>query len=390
VRALVIAPQPFFSPRGTPFSVYYRTLVMARLGVEIDLLTYGEGKDVDIPGVRIVRIPRFSFLGPVKIGPSILKGFLDVFMALWTLALLLRRRYHWVHAHEEAIFWCRLLKPFMGFRLVYDMHSSLPQQLSNFGFSRSRLLAGVFGMLERTCLKASDGVVTICPELRDYALGVGVLPARHLLIENSLFDDVRLVETAETREAAEVDLGGGPGRVRIVYAGTFEPYQGIEHLIRAVALVRREQPEVGLLLVGGAPAQVEHMKALARDCGVEGACLFTGQVSKRKAAAYVATADILVSPRREGMNTPLKVYEQLASGKPLVATNIRAHTQILTDDVCVLVDPTPEALAKGIISVVADPERARRVAAAARALYEREYSREAYEHKVRQLIRVVA
>ena len=49
MKALVIAPQPFFSPRGTPLSVYYRTLVTAEFGVSIDLLTYGEGWDIDIP-----------------------------------------------------------------------------------------------------------------------------------------------------------------------------------------------------------------------------------------------------------------------------------------------------------------------------------------------------
>ena len=63
-RALVIAPQPFFSPRGTPLSVYYRTLVTAEQGVEIDLLTYGEGQDVEIPGVNIIRIPEFFIPGP--------------------------------------------------------------------------------------------------------------------------------------------------------------------------------------------------------------------------------------------------------------------------------------------------------------------------------------
>ena len=63
MRALVVAPQPFFSPRGTPFSVYYRTLVMAELGLDIDLLTYGEGQDVDIENTRILRTPRFKWLG---------------------------------------------------------------------------------------------------------------------------------------------------------------------------------------------------------------------------------------------------------------------------------------------------------------------------------------
>ena len=88
MKALVIAPQPFFSPRGTPMSVYYRALVMARKGVEIDLLTYGEGQDVEIPGVRIVRIPAFPFLGHIKTGPSLLKLFLDVFITLWMFGML--------------------------------------------------------------------------------------------------------------------------------------------------------------------------------------------------------------------------------------------------------------------------------------------------------------
>ena len=85
MRALVIAPQPFYTPRGTPFSVYYRTLVTAQLDVKIDLLTYGQGRDVEIPGVRIIRIPRFNVFGEVKIGPSVLKLFLDLFIFIWTV-----------------------------------------------------------------------------------------------------------------------------------------------------------------------------------------------------------------------------------------------------------------------------------------------------------------
>ena len=78
-RMLVLAPQPFFSPRGTPFSVYYRSLVTAELGYEIDLLTYGQGDDVDIPGVRLHRGPRLDILGAVKTGPSVAKIFHDIF-----------------------------------------------------------------------------------------------------------------------------------------------------------------------------------------------------------------------------------------------------------------------------------------------------------------------
>jgi glycosyltransferase involved in cell wall biosynthesis len=392
MRTLVIAPQPFFTARGTPFSVYYRTLVMSELGVQVDLLCYGEGEDIDVPNVRTVRIPRFRFLGPIRIGPSPQKALLDIFMVFWTVGLLLRHRYGYVHAHEESVFWCRFLKPLFRFRLAYDMHSSLPQQLTNFGFTRNRLLIGSFGWLERTSLNASEAVITICPDLRDYALKSGVDPRRLFLIENSIFDDVRLLRRGtktRTGDSGPVDLPPAAGP-RVVYAGTFEAYQGLGILVRAFARVLERQPDAQLLMVGGRADQIEQLERLARDLGVGQRCLFTGQVSKAAAMRLSESADVLVSPRNEGTNTPLKVYEQLASGKPLVATNIWSHTQVLNDEVCFLVAPNPESMAQGLLRAITDPETAQRRARAARHLYETAYSRPVYEQKMRDFLALLS
>jgi glycosyltransferase involved in cell wall biosynthesis len=392
--ALVVAPQPFFSPRGTPFSVYYRALVTAQMGVQIDLLTYGEGQDVDIPGVRIIRIPRLPFLGPVRIGPSFPKLFHDVFLAMWTIALLLRRRYDFVHAHEEAVFWCCLLKPLFRFKLVYDMHSSLPQQLTNFRFTTSKALIAIFSRLERMSLRNADAVITICPDLRDYALSMGIRPERHVLIENSIFEDVRVNGAVHAsppgpkvgdRMIDQAIESGGPV---IAYAGTFEPYQGLDLLLSAFAQVRKARPDARLLMIGGVPAQVEEKRRLAARLGLNGGCVFTGQVSKARAAELTARAHVLVSPRVEGTNTPLKIYEQLASGKPLVATRIWSHTQVLTDEVCILVDPEPEAMATGMLAAIDGDTRLPQVARA-QSLYQRVYSRPAYEAKVRHLLEIL-
>ena len=195
MKALVIAPQPFFTPRGTPFSVYYRTLITAELGIEVDLLTYGQGQDVDIPGVRIIRTPRFDFLGSIKIGPSLLKLFHDIFIVLWTLWLLMSNKYDIVHAHEEAVFICPILKPIFKFKLVYDMHSSLPEQLTNFKFTTSKLLINIFKHLEDACLRASDSTITICPSLYQYALSIVDDKSKVCLIENSIFDEVRVARS---------------------------------------------------------------------------------------------------------------------------------------------------------------------------------------------------
>jgi glycosyltransferase involved in cell wall biosynthesis len=391
---LVVAPQPFFSPRGTPFSVYYRALVMAEQGVNIDLLAYGTGQDVDFPNLRTVRIPRFRLLEPIPVGPSMKKLFLDVFMVLWTVGLLIRHRYKVVHAHEEAVFWCRALKPIFRFRLIYDMHSSLPQQLSNFKFTESGLLIKTFKVLEDSCLRAANAVITICPDLRDYALKAGVNPRQHLLIENSIFDDVRL-KAAQAKDgsggsAAAPPYVFDPAHPTILYAGTFEAYQGIDVVVKAFAKVSAQRPDARLLLVGGTEEQVAAIRALVTELGLDKVVTLTGRVSKTEAIRYTQTAQVLLSPRLHGTNTPLKIYEQLASGKPLVATRIWSHTQVLDDQVCYLVDPEPESMAGGIIDALNDlAHRKTDRVKAARALYEREYSRPVYETKIRQLLEIV-
>ena len=386
MKALVIAPQPFFTPRGTPFSVYYRTLVTAQHGVEVDLLTYGEGQDVEIPGVRIIRIPRFRTLGNVKVGPSRLKLFLDLFIFLRAVGLMMRNRYDFVHAHEESVFFCRWLKPLFGFKLVYDMHSSLPQQLTNFKFTRSRGLIRLFERLEDSSLASAEAVITICPELAEYAVPRMPDKNRHILIENSIFEDVRLKGPTPQDVSANGIAPLPEGRPIVLYAGTFEPYQGLDILIPAVAKARETRPEIFLLMVGGNAEQVAHYRALATRCGLDGHTLFTGRTPQAHAKAYTQRATVLTSPRVEGTNTPLKVYEQLASGVPLVATRILSHTQVLTDDVCFLVDPSVESMAEGLVAAIGDEERRRRVVANARALYERAYSRPAYERKMQQLL----
>jgi glycosyltransferase involved in cell wall biosynthesis len=385
-RALVVAPQPFFTPRGTPFSVYYRTLVTAELGVAVDLLTYGQGEDVAIEGVRIVRIPDVPFLGPIRIGPSLHKLFLDGFIVLWALALLLRRRYQIVHAHEEAVFFLRFLKPLFGFKLVYDMHSSLPEQLRNYRFTTSRLLIGLFERLEATCLRAADAVITICPELARYAVPRMPDPERHFLIENSIFEDVRLAAPPPPAALEAAAPALPEGRPMVLYAGTFEVYQGLEILIPAFARARAACPEAFLVLLGGTPAQVQRLQALAEEHGLAGHALVLGRLPKTVALRTTARASVLVSPRTHGSNTPLKIYEQLASGIPLVATRILSHTQVLGEEVCFLVEPEVDAMAAGLARALSDRAAAARVAAAARALYQRAYARPVYEGKMRALL----
>src|SRR6266545_3068556 len=134
----MIAPEPFFEPRGTPFSEFHRIRALTDLGHQVDLVTYPFGSDVTIAGLRLFRCLRPPFIHRIGVGPSIAKIPLDISLALTAMRRALTSRYDAIHSHEEAGLLGIVLAAVLRIPHLYDMHSSLPQQLRNFGFSDSR------------------------------------------------------------------------------------------------------------------------------------------------------------------------------------------------------------------------------------------------------------
>jgi glycosyltransferase involved in cell wall biosynthesis len=164
----------------------------------------------------------------------------------------------------------------------------------------------------------------------------------------------------------------------VLYTGTFEAYQGVDLLIDAAALLAKTHPAARVLVVGGEPAQVAEARAKAAARGAGASMIFSGQQPARDIPAFVQACDILVSPRVRGTNTPLKIYSYLRSGKPIVATDLRTHTQVLSDAVARLVAPEPAALAHALGELIDRPAERERLARAAAELAATEYSRDAY------------
>src|SRR3954465_14486604 len=104
MRILMIAPEPFFEPRGTPFSEYHRIRALLELGHTVDLVTYPFGRDVSLPGLRVFRCLKPPFISEIGTGPSLAKIPLDFTLTLTTLRRALGDRYDAVHSHEEGSF----------------------------------------------------------------------------------------------------------------------------------------------------------------------------------------------------------------------------------------------------------------------------------------------
>lgn len=383
MRILMIAPEPFFSPRGTPISIYHRLKALSRLGIHTDLVTYHLGRDPAIEGVRIFRIPRLPLIRRIKVGPSYLKPFLDAAVFIKALTMLASGRYEAIHAHEEGAYLALPLASLFGLRLLYDMHSSLPQQLANYGFSRKPWLRLLFARMERSVLRRAHTVITICPDLQNHVAREGA-SEKSFLIENTSVEpppkDIGRL-TQELRRRLGLD-----GRPVVVYTGTFEKNQGLELLIQGAGEVFAEFPRTAYLFVGGRQDQIDRLRRLARQHGGEDHFFFPGTRPLEEIPVYLAVADVLVSPRSQGTNTPLKIYSYLAAAKPIVATDLETHRQVLNDRVARLVPPTAEGLAEGIGELLRDPERARGLARAAGELVRQRYSYRSYVDKTRRVL----
>lgn len=378
----MIAPEPFFEPRGTPFSEFHRIRALIALGHQVDLVTYPFGEDVMMPGLRLFRALRPPFVRRVRIGPSFAKIPLDALLAVSVVRRAFSARYDAVHSHEEGGLIGVAVAALRGVPHLYDMHSSLPQQLGNFDFTGSRLIRRIFLAVERLLIRRSRVVIVICPTLEDTVREIDP-HARTVLIENA---PGSADEEATPEQAAAVrrQFGVSPSTPLVLYTGTFEAYQGLDLLFAAMAIVGRSRPEARLLLAGGKPDQVARARDAARAAGADAAVIFAGERPAAEIPAYLLAGDVLVSPRSRGTNTPLKIYQYLRSGKPIVATRLLTHTQVLSDETAVLTGASPAEFAAGILAALTDSARAADLGRQARRLAETKYSYDAYLERTRQ------
>jgi glycosyltransferase involved in cell wall biosynthesis len=375
LRVLFLAPQPFFEVRGTPLAVLHLVRALGALGHEVDLLTFPRGEPAPVDGVRHLRSLSLP-VGRVKAGASLAKMALDVPFAAEAVLRLAFGGYDVVHAVEEA---AHLVAPFsrlLRVPLVMDVDSSIPDQLRYSGFATRGPILALAEALERHALRHAAAVMTVCTSLtegvKDRVAGAPIFQIEDppLVDREDLADDAR---AAPLRR----ELGLSPLPV-VLYSGNLEPYQGVELLVDASPLV----PLARFLFMGGEPGEIEALQARARALGTDERCVFAGKRPPSELPAFLAAADLLVSPRTKGENTPFKVFTYLASGKPLVATRIASHTQILSDETAFLVEPTAQGLAHGIRAALESPDEARARAERGHDLIQREYSVARHREKV--------
>ncbi|GGA98586.1 glycosyltransferase family 4 protein [Allosediminivita pacifica] len=370
MRILLLAPQPFFVPRGTPIAVRALLQVLTSQGHRCDAITFPEGEDPQIEGCRILRIPTLPGTRNMPPGFSAKKVIADMGMTWLAFRQMRRERYDLVIGVEEAAFIAMMLRPVFKVPYVYDMDSSIPEQMDD-KFGLPAWLRNGIARVEGRAARKSIGALTCCRALQttveSYAPGLPV----------QTIEDVSLIETP----------GEPPADCRfdepvVMYVGNLEGYQGVDLLIRGFAEALDQGRRARLVIIGGTDAHVAAHAEIARELGVQDSVSLLGPRPVERIADYLGQADIVASPRTQGRNTPMKVYSYLDSGKPLIATRLPTHTQVLDDEISMLVAPDAADMARGLGALLDSPQLRDRLAASAKQRVAAEFSPEAYRRKL--------
>jgi glycosyltransferase involved in cell wall biosynthesis len=383
MNILLIAPHPFYQDRGTPIAVDMLLTVLSAEGHRVDVCTFPEGETRMYPGVTIHRARPWGKVENVRPGFSLKKLYTDVFLFFLVRRLCRRNDYDIVHAIEEAGFVGWFLRAFHGIPYVYDMDSVLSDQMVE---SRPWLapLRRMFAALENKVVAEACVLAPMCQALSDRVAG-------HAAGKVVILKDVSLIQEQTVSDGDSEDLRSefGIAGPMAMYVGNLEPYQGIELMIRGFAVALREV-DAALVIVGGKPAHIRQYRELARQLGIDNRVHLIGPRPVSRLADYLRQADVLVSPRTKGNNTPMKIYSYLHSGVALLATDLPTHTQVLTDELAELVEPRPEALGHALAGLLRNEARRLDKGRKAAAYAAREHSFETFQASVRDLYRKAA
>lgn len=378
LRVLLLAPHPFFQNRGTPIDVFLVLQALSeRTDTPVDAIVYPEGEDITLPGVSLLRVPYLKWLKGVRPGFSFKKLLIDFFMFFFTWKRVHKNRYDLIHAGEESVFIAMFMKWIYTIPYVYDIDSSIAQQMVEKHPALSPL-SSFFNWMEAKAIRGALANAPVCHALRELC-EKNSSPKTVTLHDISQLQNPDLPRTGLIKNEIKSD-----GLI-LLYCGNLEAYQGVDLLVESFPYVVQENSGIELVIIGGIPEDIELYTNKAEKLGIKENVHFLGPKPFDQLDQYLADADILVAPRTKGVNTPMKIFPYMHSGKPVLLTKLYTHTQIVTDNEAYLADPAPEPFGKGILELASNPDLRKRLGVNGREFVEREHVYSAHKRRVDSL-----
>jgi len=376
-KVLLISPQPFFQLRGTPIRVGFNVQALVNNGYQVDLLTLPIGEKREIAGANVIRVANPLGLKNIVIGPSPAKILFDLLILFKGLGLILTNKYAMIHGIEETGIIAVVLARLNGAKAIFEKHSD-PYSYKK-GFVKNCLLS-CYAAVERLTVRLADGVICTGPGLIEQVNEMkSDTPAFHISdIPSSLTE-----ATPDKTEDIRKELQQKKGDVLVCFVGSFAVYQGVELMCAAIPEVVENEPQARFIIIGGSTTEIQKWENHFRQLGILDRLSFVGKISPDILPDYLSAADILLSPRISGVNSPMKLVDYFKAGRAVVATDIPSNMLILNELNSVLSPPDPTSFAKAIVSLVRDEETRKKLGANGRYLYSTRYNFSEYQEQLR-------
>ncbi|MDI6780502.1 MAG: glycosyltransferase [bacterium] len=213
--------------------------------------------------------------------------------------------------------------------------------------------------LETTIFKSCDAIITIANELKKEIVSRGISPDRVYYVPNGV--DGERFRPMEKDEKI-VDQYEIKGKIIVGFIGSFYAFEGLMYLIKAVPKIIKEYSETKFLIVGDGD-EMENLKGMVRDLGIDSYVIFTGRVAYVDILRYYSVIDIFVYPRRSErlteLVTPLKPLEAMSMGKAVLGSNVGGIRELVKEwKTGILFKPCdPEDLARRCLELIQNQEK---------------------------------
>jgi len=242
--------------------------------------------------------------------------------------------------------------------VVYEVRALWEDAAASHGtHSKTGLRYRVTRFVETHALRRADAVTTICEGLRADAIARGVPSDKVTVIPNAV--DRNTFSGPGVPDRALAASLGLCGKTVLAFFGSFYSYEGLDLLLRSVPNIRRQRPDIAVLLVGGGPEE-NNLCALAKELELGESVVFPGRVPHEEMKRYYNLADLLVFPRVSvrltELVTPLKPLEAMAQERIVVASSVGGPRELIRDRETGYLFPPDEPLhlAKGVLAALAD------------------------------------
>lgn len=358
LKVLMIAPTPFFADRGCHMRILGEIRALQNLGYDIILVTYHIGRD--IAGIKTERIIRIPWYNKLEAGSSWHKFYIDALLFFKSLRVFWREKPDLIHGHlhEGAILGHFVRKfSFRKVPLVFDAQGSLTRELVTYSFFKEgSLLQRIFNALERWISRMPEYTVGSNVSVSHFMVTEMGLPESRV---ETVIDGVHTDFFAKT--GAEKDLrqrlGLAPETPVVLYTGALLKSKGIDYLWQAVPHVLRQRPDCTFVIVG---YPVEESQAVVRSLGVEGKCIFVGQVDYFLLPPYLYLAALAVDPKLdEAGEASGKIINYMGAALPIVCFEGPNNRRFLGESGIFARSGDAEDLAAKIVETLNHPDRAR-------------------------------